>query len=772
MRKITASAILGAALLAFGSRVGHCQSSGRQFTLDDDIALSQFEDSFTSGIGPVSFSPDGKYFVVVTERGQLKTNRVESTLRLFGTKAVIKFLSSQSRATPRPMWTLTEATYKQSPIISALRWLPDSSGFGFLLKTTSGHDQLHIANIRMRTIRALTPANEIVTAFDIRRPDSYIYTILSPLIGERAAKQKNRTSLVATGRSLHDLLFAGEDESSAVFRLDDLSELWAVVNGIRFLVRDKASRKPISLYREGQNALALSPDGHSAVTALAVARIPAVWEESYPPPPSSSAYRIRAGEQDLSSTDGGRFVSQYTLITLTQGTVKPLTNGPIADTVGWWSATKASWAPDGKTIALSNSFNMPNDAPPGVATAPCVVLNDLQSNHSTCLEALSAVENSDHYIRDVGFSPDGRRITITFQGDGNSRSHSYERAPDGIWHRVGADGITNQAMPLHLRKDESLNRAPVLVATDDDSELSKVIFDPNPQLKSIDLANVSVIHWKDDTGREWSGGLYKPRNYVPGRRYPLVIQTHGFKEDEFRPSGPYSTAFAAQELAAAGILVLQMRDCPIRITPEEGSCNVLGYESAIRMLDSSGLVDPERVGIIGFSRTCFYVMKALTSARLHFKAASITDGVMEGYLQYMTSLDAGANAVAHEADTMIGASPFGKGLVRWFAESPEFNMDKVEAPLQIVALGRPSLLFMWGPYSALRYLSRPVDLILLNTNEHVLTNPEARLASQGGSTDWFRFWLQGEEDPDPAKVGQYARWRRLRDIQAGTHLQP
>jgi len=39
------------------------------------------------------------------------------------------------------------------------------------------------------------------------------------------------------------------------------------------------------------------------------------------------------------------------------------------------------------------------------------------------------------------------------------------------------------------------------------------------------------------------------------------------------------------------------------------------------------------------------------------------------------------------------------------------------------------------------------------------------VASQGGSVDWFRFWLQDYEDPDPAKAEQYARWRELRKLQ-------
>ena len=102
---------------------------------------------------------------------------------------------------------------------------------------------------------------------------------------------------------------------------------------------------------------------------------------------------------------------------------------------------------------------------------------------------------------------------------------------------------------------------------------------------------------------------------------------------------------------------------------------------------------------------------------------------------------------------------------QWLKRSPGFNLDKVAAPLLVVGAGPSSLLYMWQPYAALSYLHKPVDLIMLNTREHVLTNPTVRMASQGGSVDWFRFWLQDYEDPDPAKVAQYARWRKLRKLQ-------
>ena len=79
---------------------------------------------------------------------------------------------------------------------------------------------------------------------------------------------------------------------------------------------------------------------------------------------------------------------------------------------------------------------------------------------------------------------------------------------------------------LEVTVKQGFNEPPLLVATD--KQTSRVIWDPNPQLKNIELGQASVYTWKDKEGREWKGGLYKPSNYKPGQRYPLVIQTHGF----------------------------------------------------------------------------------------------------------------------------------------------------------------------------------------------------------------------------------------------------
>src|SRR5207253_8613842 len=123
------------------------------------------------------------------------------------------------------------------------------------------------------------------------------------------------------------------------------------------------------------------------------------------------------------------------------------------------------------------------------------------------------------------------------------------------------------------------------------SGAAHLIWDPNPQLKNIKLGAADVIRWKDETGHEWEGGLVKPPDYTPGKRYPLVIQTHGFSKRQFLSSGIFTTAFAARALAAQGIAVLQMQWNPNNfVTPKEGPDQLAGFESVIRKLADEGLI--------------------------------------------------------------------------------------------------------------------------------------------------------------------------------------
>jgi hypothetical protein len=68
-----------------------------------------------------------------------------------------------------------------------------------------------------------------------------------------------------------------------------------------------------------------------------------------------------------------------------------------------------------------------------------------------------------------------------------------------------------------------------------------------------------------------------------------------------------------------------------------------------------------------------------------------------------------------------------------------------------------SLLMNWEVYAGLRLQGKLVDMIQLPDAAHEVTKPLERFASEQGDVDWFNFWLNDREDPDPSKARPLAR---------------
>jgi dipeptidyl aminopeptidase/acylaminoacyl peptidase len=512
----------------------------------------------------------------------------------------------------------------------------------------------------------------------------------------------------------------------------------------------------------GGASLSLSPDGRSVVAILKAEHPPETTWARYKAPPGYDKLRMPLD------------TSAYHLIDLTTGGKKLLVNAPSGLNQDWHSyLLTASWSADRQSLLLPDTF-FPLDVtdPKEVADRegrPYIAVLRLTTGELSKVLGVKAGLDKDRYaVKDARFEDD-RTVVVNFDRsyflpDQHAAAIFHQEA-NGRWQQAaGTEDPRLAALPVKVEKREGVNQPPLLVAEDKANHVSRTIWDPNPQLRQINLGTAEVIHGKDSSGYEWEAGLVRPPNYTPGKRCPLVIQTHGFNKGKFLSSGSFTSAFAARALAAQGMVVVQIGwNANNMGTPQEGPGETLLYESVVKKLAEEGIVDPTRVGVIGFSRSVYHVLAAITSAEHPFAAASVTDGVTFGYFEYLFAVDGDFD---RHADAINGGKPFGgKGLKNWLARSPEFNMDKVRTPLLLVQPGAPAVFGDWEPYAALRYLKKPVDLIMLQAGTHVMTNPTQRLTSETINVDWFRFWLKGEEDSDPAKVEQYVRWRELRKLQ-------
>jgi hypothetical protein len=111
----------------------------------------------------------------------------------------------------------------------------------------------------------------------------------------------------------------------------------------------------------------------------------------------------------------------------------------------------------------------------------------------------------------------------------------------------------------------------------------------------------------------------------------------------------------------------------------------------------------------------------------------------------------------------------------WEDFSVSFSMDKVHTPLLMEEMGggKPyddenvipiNLASAFEVFTGLNVLGRPVELFYYPNEDHAPDHPSARLATLERNVDWYRFWLQGYERPNPEDSDQYKRWEHLREL--------
>lgn len=766
----------------------------RAFSVKDDIAMARFNDP-SADINAVendsdNYSPDGKHVAVVTTRGLIATDQSRSEITLFEVAEIERFLQSGPRSRPRPRRIAAvtaisqgQQTVPYAAIIHDLRWSEDGKRIYFRGQNERGGYQLYEARTDRGGYHTLTPAALDVDHYDVAG-DTIVYTASRidappPLPGTPI----NRDAFDVTGVRSKDILFPG------------FLKPWAVKTFSMYTLRVGAASgtaHQVPGYRIEDNSFfhylfpfRLSPDGRSVVSMEpVVGQVPRFWER-FDPMPLFEPRRLRVGDLELTRPDNVLRPGRYTLTNLKSGASVVLLDAPSAEYLGYpLEANLAVWSDDRTRILLTNVYFPPDPSAQAELrspTKPCVVASiDLPSLRRLCL-----------YFNDTTSPLNGQRLVNAEFGKDRDQVAVTLKSPTGgtvnvVFHLVGdtwrSDSpVGNGSQPIHpahsprgnvrVYMKQDLNEVPTLWASDLRTNIARLLWDPNPQLRELAFGQASVLEWKDPSGRDWIGGLVKPVGYVAGHRYPLVLQMYNFHQHEFLTDGTDPSAFTARHLASAGFVVLQIQKQPNTLSEEDPRTSLEGYKSAIERLSDEGLIDPHRVGVVGFSWTCWYVINALIKAPKLFAAATIADGLDNSYVQYMLSSPSNPG-VERQMNQIKGSSPFGPGLERWVSLAPGFHLDQVQAPVRIEAIDPDSVLQELELYGSLYMQHKPVDMIYFPNGTHIHQMPLERLESQQGNIDWMRFWLQGYEDPDPTKRAEYERWRSLRKelIENPVHL--
>ncbi|MFN2532693.1 MAG: hypothetical protein ABR555_15490 [Pyrinomonadaceae bacterium] len=708
----------------------------RNVNVVDAIQMTQLvvdtQRSFPA-VNPAQFSPDGDHFILVTKKGHIETNTNVYSLLLFATNKAL--------LSPEPEVLVSMSSSSNDPGIQDLKWI-DHRTVAFLGENRGELQQVYEVDCETKRLTKLTHHSTSVLSYTINPNDHSVFFLAQPPAAPLFDAKSGKDWLVVSNEPLWDLI-AGVATGAPRLPRETL-----------FVKRRKDDQEsPVGSqgHLVARAGLLLSPNARFVIVKALVTDIPEIWND----------YADRQLQSLLlanPSSGAVGLIYQYKLIDLDSGETRSLLDAPVGDA----NRPDIIWSSDSSSVVVSSYLPL-NVRDKGE--------RELRRSKKMIAEikipGLEIVPISSRELHPIAWDPeDGKLLVASSSASVQDRGLvAFQKAAAG-WKEVESPkSRLGQSDKIAVTLEEDMNTPPKLFVTDLQTGEKALLLDLNPQFKDLSFGRVQSITFQASDGHKVHAGLYFPPNYAQGKKYPLVIQTHAWNPRKFWIDGYSPSAFAAQPLAGKGFAVLQVEEDLSKLsTLEEAPREASAYEGAIDYLDNLGIIDRERVGVIAHSQTGLGVQYALTHSKYHFGAATVADPSDGGYFFYLSLIPA-LSMRYPMVEGINGGPPFGDGLANWLRNSPGFNLAKVTTPVREEAYHPYSLFFTWEWFAGLSRLGKPVELIYRPDANHNLVRPRDRLTSLQGNVDWFCFWLKHEEDPDPAKLDQYKRWRKLRQLQ-------
>lgn len=318
-------------------------------------------------------------------------------------------------------------------------------------------------------------------------------------------------------------------------------------------------------------------------------------------------------------------------------------------------------------------------------------------------------------------------------------------------HRYGTPAKADSA-DVYLFTRQSVSESPDLYTAGPELAGATRLSDANPQQARYLWPTVELVRWTGDDGVELKGLLYKPENFDPAKKYPMVVYFYEQLSDGLNgyvaPGG--RNVINPTVYASNGYLVF-MPD--IHYTegypgPSAVKSIVPGVQSLVRR----GFVDPNAVGLQGQSWGGYQTAYIITRTPM-FRAAMAGAPVAN-----MTSAYGGIrwqSGLARPWQYEHGQSRIGGSLwerpMQYIENSPLFAADRVTTPLLIMSNdGDGAVPWYQGieMFVALRRLGKEVYLLNYNGDEHNPTKRANQIDVSVRMMQFFDHHLRGRPAPD------------------------
>ena len=277
--------------------------------------------------------------------------------------------------------------------------------------------------------------------------------------------------------------------------------------------------------------------------------------------------------------------------------------------------------------------------------------------------------------------------------------------------------------------------------------------DINPQMCAYNWGRAELFAWRSFTGIPLQGIVYKPEDFDPSKKYPVMIYFYEQHSDNL-----YSYFAPAPSRSIINIPFFVSRGY-IVFTPDihygTGQPGMDAYNSVVagaQALAENSWVDKEKMAIQGQSWGGYQVAYLVTKTDM-FKAAGAGAPVSN-----MTSAYGGIRWESgrsrqfqyEQTQSRIGA-PMSDSLHLYIENSPVFYADKVNTPLLIMHNDNDGAVPWYQGieyFMALRRLGKPVWMLQYNNEAHNLKERRNSKDLSIRLQQFFDHYLKGDPAPD------------------------
>lgn len=428
--------------------------------------------------------------------------------------------------------------------------------------------------------------------------------------------------------------------------------------------------------------------------------------------------------------------ADVSLVDVATGNVSPLASSGAAEFAPLFS-------PDGKSVALVSSDHPAHWA--GDYVLQVVTIADRSVK--------TMPETHDRQPTLIGWTPDSRRLYFA-ETWGTTNRLSAMTIGDGQINDIYTGDELFRTIEINATGTafgfviETPQRAPEAALSWANEFQVQRVSRANAHLPDLKIGQVQVVSWKSTDGQTIEGILNYPADYRPGTKYPLLLQIHG------GPMGVWVRSYVGTPglypnaaFSSNGYFVLQPN--PRGSTgygkkfrhanyKDWGGGDFRDLMTGVDYVIGMGVVDPERLGVMGWSYGGYMTSWTITQTK-RFKAASVGAAVTN-----LVSFTGTADIPGFIPD-YFGGQPWDEEASMWYRDrSPVFRAKGVTTPT-LVQHGEADIRVPvtqgYEFYNALKQQKVPVEMLVLPRQPHGPHEPRMMLKIMQTNLELFEKYV-------------------------------